>query len=136
MTDYRCVPIVDPKDGKTTGYYNEMTSISTAVMPPVVLPGPTCFQEALYPIMEELAQLMIRKQRDYGHKNISDFGEFGVLVRANDKLARLKNMITPHGDEVAYNESIEDSWADLANYAIIALMIRCGVWGLPVEPPK
>jgi len=80
------------------------------------------FEDGLDEILSELRELMIKKQKDYGHDNILEFGELGVLVRANDKMARLKNLI--QNDKEAQNESIEDSWKDLANYAIIALLLR------------
>lgn len=92
---------------------------------------PTCFEEALADVLCELADLMIRKQADYGHQNITEFGELGVLVRANDKIARLRNLLW-HNQGEPKNESIEDTWRDLANYAIIALMLRRGTFTLPL----
>lgn len=68
------------------------------------------------------------KQRDYGSKNISEFGEYGVLIRANDKIARLKNLLNNHSIAEPSNESIEDSWRDLSVYGIIARLCRKGVW--------
>ena len=92
---------------------------------------PKTFCEAADLILDEMRETLWKKQRDYGPGNISDFGELGVLVRANDKMARLKNL---HKAGIApSNESVEDSWLDLANYAVIALMLRRGIWGLPVE---
>lgn len=37
-------------------------------------------------------RLFDKKQQDYGPRNISSFGEFGVLVRSNDKIDRLKTL--------------------------------------------
>lgn len=65
------------------------------------------------------------KQKDYGSANISAFGEYGVLVRVWDKVARLRNLI---GNRSPKNESLEDSWLDLANYAIIGLLCRQNKW--------
>ena len=71
-------------------------------------------------------QTFDRKQHDYGSRNIGDFGEAGVLVRANDKMARLKNLhVRGAGPS---NESVEDSWKDLSVYGIIARLCRAGVW--------
>ena len=67
-----------------------------------------------------------RKQHDYGSGNISEFGLTGVLVRANDKIERLKNLAKIDGPP--NNESVRDSWQDLAVYGIIALMLFEGVW--------
>jgi hypothetical protein len=47
-------------------------------------------------------------------------------VRANDKVARLKNLLTNVASP--RNESIEDSWLDLSNYSLIAVLCRRGDW--------
>lgn len=83
-----------------------------------------CGREA-FKIACENVKLMDRKQMDYGSGNISAFGEFGVLVRMNDKLERLKHLNKMPNPK---NESIEDSYMDLSNYAIIAMMIRRNIW--------
>ena len=77
-------------------------------------------------IKEVLKDIVLfdKKQHDYGSQNISDFGEFGILVRVNDKIARLKNL---QGKE-AKNESIEDAWQDLSVYGVIARLVRKDVW--------
>ncbi|WP_051585995.1 nucleotide modification associated domain-containing protein [Caldanaerobius polysaccharolyticus] len=91
----------------------------------------TTFNQAVDAVMQELKELLIAKQHDYGPNNILEFGEFGVLVRLNDKVSRLKHLImdklTPK------NESIEDTWKDIANYAIIGIMLRRCLFGFPLE---
>lgn len=77
-------------------------------------------------LMVENAALLDRKNRDYSKENISAFGEFGILVRVNDKICRLKNLLANMSQPK--NESVEDTWTDLANYAVIALMVRRGLW--------
>ena len=76
--------------------------------------------------------LFDRKQRDYGSQNIADFGVFGVLVRANDKIARLKNL----GTKLATNEAVEDSWRDLSVYGVIARLVRSGKWEKSSDAPS
>jgi len=71
-------------------------------------------------------QTLDRKQHDYGRENIAAFGEFGCLVRCNDKIERLKNL--HRGGKSPNNEAVEDSWLDLSNYCIIAVMCRRGAW--------
>lgn len=73
----------------------------------------------------ENVAVLDRKQRDYGSRNISEFGEMGILMRVWDKICRLKNLM---GKENPKNESIDDSWLDMANYAIIAILVRRGIW--------
>ncbi len=92
------------------------------------------WQEAAQEVADEIVDLIASKQHDYGHDNINAFGEFGVLVRANDKLARLRNLISDVQRDGPANESIEDSWFDLAGYAIVALMLRNGSFELPLMP--
>lgn len=70
--------------------------------------------------------LFDRKQHDYGPRNISEFGELGVLIQANNKLARLKNLAKLPGEPS--NESMMDSWADLSVYGVIARLCRAGRW--------
>ena len=79
---------------------------------------------ALVVAIENLA-VLDKKQRDYGSRNISEFGEIGILMRVWDKICRLKNLM---GKENPKNESIDDSWLDMANYAIIAILVRRGIW--------
>jgi len=93
--------------------------------------APRTFTEAEGLIRDELSDILMCKQRDYGPGNIADFGEFGVLVRVNDKVARLKNLLSQ--GQRPENESIDDTWKDIANYAVIALMVKRGYWGLPME---
>ena len=70
--------------------------------------------------------LFDRKQCDYGPANIAEFGERGVLVRANDKLARLKHLRRTNAEP--QNESVVDSWTDLSVYGVIARMCISGQW--------
>jgi hypothetical protein len=87
----------------------------------------------LQSILDELAVIMVRKHKDYGPRNISGApgGPMnGLRVRMYDKLARLNNLVDT-GDTPNY-ESIEDTLLDLANYAIIGLLVQRGQWeGLP-----
>jgi hypothetical protein len=74
----------------------------------------------------ENIKLLDRKQQDYGSGNIATFGEKGVLVRCVDKTERLKQLVWKA--KTAKNESIYDSWQDLANYAVIAQLCSQGLW--------
>ena len=77
-------------------------------------------------ITKDLVKLFEKKQHDYGPGNIAEFGDVGVLVRLNDKIERLKNLIT--NNLKASNESIEDTLDDIASYAIIMRIVRAGKW--------
>ena len=92
------------------------------------------FNEAVHKIADEVADLVISKQKDYGSGNIfkSPAGpEPGIVVRVGDKLNRLWNLLT--SKKAPQNESLEDSWKDVAGYALIALMVRRGLFELPLD---
>lgn len=89
----------------------------------------TQFDVDVYDIAEELAELLVRKHNDYGPGNIngSPYGAVpGLITRMWDKMARIKNLT--ENDKQASNEPLEDSFMDLANYAIIGLMVTRGKW--------
>lgn len=71
--------------------------------------------------------LMDKKQRDYGSRNISRHGTHGIIVRMWDKMERLSNLFS-NKRRKATNESIRDSFKDISNYAIIAIMVDSGKW--------
>lgn len=93
--------------------------------------SPKTFEEALAGAIAECRDLMVLKQRDYGSENISSWGIIGVAVRANDKVARAKNLLLKNRQPS--NESLRDTFMDLANYGLIGLMILDGIWGMPME---
>lgn len=74
------------------------------------------------------ALLMDRKQQDYGPRNISKGGTFGCVLRASDKFERLFTLYQSGRRKRAINESIEDTFRDISNYMIIALMVEGGKW--------
>ena len=79
--------------------------------------------------IDELSKLLISKHRDYGPKNISQApgGAInGLRVRMHDKLARINNLVDTKANPE--HESLEDSFKDMANYAIIGLLVLRGQW--------
>jgi len=90
---------------------------------------PTVFDLNVWQIYDELAELLLKKHKDYGPKNISESpgGALnGLRVRMHDKLARINNLIDKKREPE--NESLEDSFIDMANYAIIGLLVLRGKW--------
>jgi hypothetical protein len=79
--------------------------------------------------VDELSKLLISKHKDYGPKNISQApgGAInGLRVRMHDKLARINNLVDTKANPE--HESLEDSFKDMANYAIIGLLVLRGKW--------
>ena len=78
---------------------------------------------------DECLELLLRKHKDYSGKNIaqSPGGALnGLRVRMHDKQARINNLIDK-GVAPEY-EPLRDSFLDLANYSVIALMVIDGTW--------
>jgi hypothetical protein len=85
----------------------------------------------LYSLTEELNELLLSKHRDYGPRNISDApgGALnGLRVRMHDKLARINNLVDSGASPE--HESLEDSFKDMANYAIIGLLVLREQWDI------
>jgi hypothetical protein len=78
---------------------------------------------------QELADLLLSKHDDYGPTNISRSpgGPVnGLRVRMWDKFARINNLVD--SGKGPQHESLEDSFKDMANYAIIGLLVLRGKW--------
>jgi len=82
-------------------------------------------------VLREMLALHAKKNQDYGtdvdpFANVRASEDFGIpawlgsVIRANDKMTRLK---TYAGKGQLANESVEDSLIDLANYAVIGLVL-------------
>lgn len=90
-------------------------------------------------IQQKQYELLCKKQMDYGPGNIAvgtqlkDDKEImaslkAIIVRANDKMQRLVNLILINNREPS-NESVEDTFMDLAVYSTIAMVVKNGKWG-------
>ena len=92
---------------------------------------PKTFDEACEIIVLEIADLICSKQNDYGKDNILGFGDKGLVVRLWDKINRLRNLIW--NSYRPKNESVVDTFIDIAGYAIIGLMLDRGWFELPMK---
>lgn len=82
----------------------------------------------------ELHQILVKKQKDYGPSNIANApgGPLnGLRVRIYDKISRINNLVD--SGATPENESLKDSFLDLANYAIIALLVLEDEWPDPKD---
>lgn len=73
--------------------------------------------------------LLLGKHNDYGPKNISASpgGPVnGLRVRLWDKIARLNHLYET--DAEPENESMYDTFQDIANYGIIGMLVLDGEW--------
>lgn len=80
-------------------------------------------------IYQDALSVLIKKQSDYGPKNISQSpgGPLnGLRVRMWDKISRINHLLD--SGATPENESLRDSFLDLMNYAAIAQMVLDGNW--------
>ena len=82
--------------------------------------------------------MFARKHMDYGLNNIALGGDLsnqedkkfsltGLTIRLTDKISRLKNLLV-NGKNFVKNESMEDTFIDIANYGIIGLLVGRDKW--------
>ena len=131
---------VDSMNEEYTGgdpYMEVRTGLTTAVS----------FIEEAYPetarefkrLQKEQYKLFCKKQMDYGPSNIAmgtsldtdeekRLSKIGLIVRINDKIQRLINLVVKH-NRSAQNEPTIDAFKDLACYGIIAQIVEAGKWG-------
>jgi hypothetical protein len=80
-------------------------------------------------VLDGAGNLLIRKHKDYGPKNIahSPGGALnGLRVRMFDKIARINHLVDSR--VAPSNESLRDSFIDLLNYSAIAILVLENKW--------
>jgi hypothetical protein len=90
---------------------------------------PAPFELHVEDLYEEAQTLLLKKHNDYGPLNIAQSpggAVNGLRVRMHDKLARINHLVDKGGDPD--NESLRDSFMDLANYALIGALVLDGRW--------
>lgn len=84
-------------------------------------------------LLAEVKDVMYERGSKYGPGNIAEFGDYGVMVRLSDKLARLRFS----RDKDFADERARDAWLDIIGYGIIGLAWADGRWpGSPVDARK
>lgn len=90
-------------------------------------------------VQSEQLELFCKKQLDYGPSNIGlgkakpekpndiRLSAMGVGIRMQDKISRFLNLSM--NDKKPNHESLDDTLIDIANYAIMALIVRDKKWG-------
>lgn len=129
------VPVEKPEDSKVLDEENTKPQ-----EPPIWMEFSKKYPklaEAFIASVQEQIELLASKMLDYGTGNMKagtnlateeevKFALEGVWFRLNDKVQRWRNMIFT-GQE-PNNESLYDTFMDIANYAIIAKLISRGLW--------
>ena len=80
-------------------------------------------------VFDEAQDILIGRHKDYGPGNIANAypdPTTALVVRMGDKMERIRHLLTKDG--LRYGEPLRDSWLDLANYALIGVMVQDGKW--------
>jgi len=119
-------------------YTNKVVGVSSGDNVTITFTAsPDTFDDAIHRLANEIADVVISKQKDYGQSNILDAPftpQVGLVVRLWDKVSRLKNL-TERGYKPE-NESINDTYIDIIGYALLALMVDRGWFTLPLKLEK
>lgn len=82
-------------------------------------------------IVEDMKETIRRKNNDYSRgsdpfKNLRRHEEYGVVVRMDDKISRLDSFFNPKYSRTlaVTDESILDTAKDLANYAVLLVILH------------
>lgn len=90
-------------------------------------------------VMSDQYELFANKHLSYGMDNISMGTQLktpeekklaltAIWIRMNDKMNRLKNLVLLNKENTVQDESIQDTFKDLSNYAIIAQLVINDEW--------
>jgi len=79
---------------------------------------------------ENAVNLLVNKNRLYGNRQLYLMGTLGILIRSIDKIERIANIqrSVQIGEKVSLllDEPMSDSYKDLFNYAILAVLLIDG----------
>jgi hypothetical protein len=90
-------------------------------------------------IQKEQYELFTRKMMSYGLNNVALGGDIvnnsddkkfsltGLTIRLTDKINRLRNLMVS-GKQYVKDESMEDTFIDIANYGIIGMLVGRNRW--------
>ena len=79
--------------------------------------------EEIQKIVQEIVDLVERKNKDYGNsfdKTINEYGMTAYLLRIEDKISRLKNL-NKSNTQLVTDESQEDTLKDIMGYTLLMI---------------
>lgn len=77
------------------------------------------FKNEITIILDEIVEMLVKKNHDYGDKNLRKYGILGIIIRMSDKMERIKNIITSGRNEVG--ESVNNEFGDIIGYCTQAI---------------
>lgn len=77
------------------------------------------FDKEVDAILNSVKTMLICKHHDYGEDNLRKHGLLGIIVRLDDKLARLTSL--QRSDPLVTTEKMEDTFKDIIGYSVQAI---------------
>ena len=111
----------EDSDRQTEGFHRGLPAADQGLDPAFIFNVMAVFDEA--------QDILIGRHKDYGPGNIANAypdPTTALVVRMGDKMERIRHLLTKDG--LRYGEPLRDSWLDLANYALIGVMVQDGKW--------
>ena len=138
------VEVLDVRNGKlkvtngTTEDWIDPRQVERVQKREQVTPDYPMIDDAFVRHQQIMKEIFSRKMVDYGLDNISmgtslqseeerKVAMTAIWTRMWDKMNRLKNLVV-NNNEAMVDEKVEDTYIDLANYAIISLIVKDGDW--------
>lgn len=81
---------------------------------------PPTLDAAFADVSTEMLEMFLKKHKDYGKGNILANGELGIAMQVSEKVERAKHLMM--SNQKPANESLEETWIDIAVYAVIAVL--------------
>lgn len=78
--------------------------------------------EDTYPILDNMKEILKKKNQDYGNSFHEDYQEFGIttsLIRLSDKFRRFKSLVKTG---ISNFEGVEDTLKDIIGYCTLTLI--------------
>lgn len=100
------------------------------------------FEDVFRDIFDEAFNLLVERQKKYGPENVRKLGLYGIFTRIEDKMERLRHAFNgemKRGEfsvtetDESSDESLDDGDIDAANYHLIRVALRRGLWGKPLR---
>lgn len=79
--------------------------------------------ETIKTAAEKVVKVLEERNAKYGDKNLLTYGILGLVVRMNDKIARITTAISENSSSNNTKEIIKDALIDIAGYAINGLRL-------------
>ena len=84
------------------------------------------YEEHLVDLLSDIKKMLLAKHHDYGTNNLKKRGLPGIMVRLDDKIARIDNLLMNQENVHVEDESIVNTFIDIAGYAIQAILLEEG----------